>query len=219
MRDTILSLGCSYTDTNFKARGRLLKDVPASVTGGWPMWPQIFTERLSERDQVQYKLVNAGKAGTSMDFATEKFFENWLKYKDRLKVVLWGGTSYFRLEHFANGKKMAVNHFQDGRQYDSVGINPNYEKVDATIRELGCSDYLKNLAMRTKDKEMYLRQAKVNHERIVAIRDLCESNDVHFIFYPLIAPFTGGTYSEFGGRTRPLTRGEELNYISRIQLD
>lgn len=212
MKDVILTLGCSYTDPNFKSKNRLLEDAPPSVVGGWPMWPQIFTEKLSERDQVQYKLINAGLSGSGMDYQAEMFFEHWLEYKDSLKIVLWGGTSYFRFQHFSNGRKVAIQHYQDGRKERKLAY-PSYEKVTEKIAEYGCTEYLKNLAKQTGGDELYLRRAKVNHEMIVAIRDLCELNGTHFIFYPLINPFSGGTYKKVGGRTRRITQQETMNYF------
>ena len=206
MRDVILSLGCSYTTAGFVSSQSSLKDAPASVKGPWKMWPQIFTERLSERDQFKYTLINTGKSGSGMDFAGEKFFENWIKYKDRLKVVLWGGTGYFRFQSLHNGNiNIQLQHFSD----DKLGNDRSY----FAFFKKGELGYIEALASRTKDDALYLRQVKINHERLVCIKDLCESNDVHFIYYPLLAPFAGGTYSKFGGREHGITRGETMNYL------
>ena len=55
MRDVILALGCSFTDPNFRA-GNVPSEFPEHLRGGWKMWPEIFTDRLSERDGKKYKL-------------------------------------------------------------------------------------------------------------------------------------------------------------------
>ena len=199
MKNMILALGCSFTDKNFKS-SMLPANYPNEIKSGWPMWPQIFTERLIERDQKDYELRNVAKSGASMDYCVEKFFENWIVYKDRLKVVLWGGTNYFRLENFATGEKIMINQFSDE------------SKAKKTITDA----YLLDLARRTTSKQIYIRQAKINHERIVSIRDLCEGYNVDFLYYPLVPPFAEGkSYKKVGGRKYPIKRHEELNYLAK----
>ena len=138
------------------------------MVGGWPMWPQIFKEKLSERDGIEYKLINAGLSGSGMDYSAEKFFENWIKYKDSLKIVLWGGTGYFRFRQFDNGNKMhawvEIQNFADDKS-----------RKEKFLKYQVQGNYAKYIASSTKDKTIYLRRSKVNHEMIVSIRDLCES--------------------------------------------
>jgi hypothetical protein len=233
LRNVILSLGCSFTDEGFRSSRRELKDAPASVKGPWKMWPQIFKDRLSERDRLPYRLINAGGSGSSMDWAAEKFFENWIKYKDSLKVVLWGGTGYLRFQHFAIDEvTFNLNNYKDNQfhpspeskspfdGYTPFGGTADTKKMVQFSRRTSMADsftgmveYGCYLASTTKDDAVYLRQARVNHERLVCIKDLCESNDVHFIYYPLFSPFGGGTYEKLGGRRDSLTRGETMNYL------
>ena len=176
------------------------------MVGGWPMWPQIFKEKLSERDGIEYKLINAGLSGSGMDYSAEKFFENWIKYKDSLKIVLWGGTGYFRFRQFDNGNKMhawvEIQNFADDKS-----------RKEKFLKYQVQGNYAKYIASSTKDKTIYLRRSKVNHEMIVSIRDLCESYNVDFLYYPLIAPFSRSHRWDLGGQEHKLTRGETMNYL------
>ena len=222
MRNIILSLGCSYTADGFSSLRSELKDAPASVKGPWKMWPQIFKDKLSERDRSPYRLINDGRSGSSMDWAAEKFFENWIKYKDSLKVVLWAGTSYLRFQHFATDEvngSFNLNNYKDNQFHYSeevkfgefIGTRNRFASMADSFN--GMAEYGCYLASTTKDDAIYVRQAKINHERLVCIKDLCESYNVHFIYYPMFSPFGGGTYSKLGGRTQGLTRGETMNYL------
>ena len=85
MRDTILALGCSFTDPNFKA-GNVPADFPNHLKGGWKVWPEIFRDRLSERDGVEYKVMNIGKSGSGMDWHANAFFQHWTDYKKDIKA-------------------------------------------------------------------------------------------------------------------------------------
>lgn len=97
----ILALGCSYTDGSFcdthTVNGKHFRDLPL-VDVSWPMWPEIFTQKLNESQSVQYELLNLAKCGTGID----SMFANLTKViidpkiQNRIKYVLVGGTNFER---------------------------------------------------------------------------------------------------------------------------
>ena len=209
-KDTILALGCSYTDQSFEAKFAGSENVPRNVKTGWPMWPQLFQEKMIERDKKRYYLINAGKSGTSMEYASRMFFSNWVKNKDRLKVVLWGGTGYFRMDHFAHDwLHVSINHFGDNSKFTSSHFN----QTEHLMKKHGMEEYVKYSASRTINKEMYVRQCKINLEKIVTIRDLCQAHGVDFIYYPILSPYDSKTYKGVGGREQGMSTELQLQYL------
>ena len=71
-----MALGCSFTDPNYHCDDPSAKHLPENLKGGWPMWPEIFTERLSKKDNVEYTLINRGQSGSSMEYSSKNSFHN-----------------------------------------------------------------------------------------------------------------------------------------------
>ena len=213
MRDVVLALGCSFTDPNFRA-DNVPSEFPEHLRGGWKMWPEIFTDRLSERDGKKYKLVNLGKSGTSMQYAFRMFFEQWSAKKQFLKVVLWGGTQWSRLEHETRNFNTSISLFDDNRmRYANYKKDTNYLKLN------GMYEYVKFLAEDTKSDNSYIKNISVTLNKLVAVADLCRAYDIDFIFYPLLNPFTTGTYKDVGGRDKKMTAETALYLMMKAAPD
>ena len=217
MRDIVLALGCSFTDANFRA-DNVPSEFPEHLRGGWKMWPEIFTDRLSERDGKKYKLVNLGKSGTGMHYSYRKFLEQWTVKKEFLKVVLWGGTQWSRIEHETRRINSSVNWFDDNRiNFHEDG---NYHEENMNRLKLnGLYEYVKFLAGDTKSDKSYMKNLSLNLNRLVAVRDLCQAYEVDFIFYPLLNPFTTGTYEKVGGRKYRMTLEKSLDLMLKAAPD
>ena len=207
MRNIILALGCSFTDQHFIANN-VPKEFPKHLKGGWKMWPEIFKDRLSERDGKKYKLINVGRSGTSMQYSFRMFFEQWSTKKEFLKVVLWGGTQWSRLEHETRDFNASINHFDDNRNKYM-----NHKKDDSYLKLNGMYEYVKFLAQDTKSDNSYMKNLSLTLNKLVAVRDLCRAYEVDFIFYPLLNPFTAGTYNEVGGRKYKMTSEKSLDLM------
>tara|TARA_B100000282_G_scaffold201003_1_gene147222 strand:- start:1782 stop:2630 length:849 start_codon:yes stop_codon:yes gene_type:complete len=207
MRDIILALGCSFTDPNFYCDDPSAKHLPENLKGGWPMWPEIFTERLSKKDNVEYKLINRGQSASSMEYSSIEFFSNWTKNKDRLKAVLWGGTQLDRVDHLYHEYPFHLGWLAD---------IPEERKrtMDMTaMKDFGMYEYMHWLASETANSKIYVRQSKIWLNRLIGIRDLCEAHGVHFIYYPLLSFFTTDTYKNVGGRDTRIDQKLTMLYI------
>jgi len=221
-RDIVLGLGCSFTSPTFMAED-VPDDFPEHLKGGWKMWPEIFTDKLSEKDGKRYNHINLGRSGTSMDYSARKFFEAWAEYKDKIKIVLWGGTNFFRLEHFGKWDVYTslarYEDWADEERMMSAKEITQWVKVekqwDANLKEGGGNGYLLELCRLTKKDEIYEKQTNINFNRIMAIKDLCESNGVKFMYYQLIPLFGGSTFKNIGGRTEPMKPDKVMEILFR----
>ncbi len=205
-RNIILALGCSFTDANFRA-DNVPDDFPEHLRCGWKMWPEIFTDRLSERDGKKYKLINAGKSGSSNEYAFRMFFEQWSTKREFLKIVLWGGTMWWRLEHVTRNINVALSHFDDNNS--QLG----WKRTDNHMKLNGLHEYVKFLASDTRSDKSFMKNLSLTLNKLVAVRDLCQAYEVDFIFYPILNPFPSGTYEKVGGRKHIITAEKSLDLM------
>ena len=103
----IISVGCSFTDVNYRSR---LETIPEEERGGWPIWSDHFKTKLEEHYKTKYKIIHFGHSGASNEKALKFITESFAKYKDRIKFVLWGGTEFKRYWNFMSG----YNHNPNG---------------------------------------------------------------------------------------------------------
>ncbi len=216
MRNVILSLGCSFTDENFWSN-IVPSDYPDEIKGGWPMWPELFTKMLSERDSVEYKNVNLGKSGSGMDRMFWEFAEFWSKNNSKIKAVLWGGSSWLRFSHFVNNHNLNLAMYCDK---DAVNMNgryaSGYRKVTASF---GVDEYMEYIIKSTKEDTVFLKQAKINLNKLLMMRDLCESNSIDFMFYNLLMPLALGKSILMGGRETPVYSADQLMLLKNADVE
>ncbi len=194
MRNTILALGCSYTDPNYRAYHSFIPaDFPEHLKGGWKMWPEVFRDKLSERDGVEYKLINAGKSASGMDYQANEFFQHWVDYKNDLKIVLWGGTSWHRLYHITNKQRYSITDLADPKKPHIKKENYLNKRIER-MKADGMYEYAKSVALTLNSHEARKEIVRKYISMLVGIKDLCESNNVDFMFYQLLEPMTTSTF-------------------------
>lgn len=206
MKNTILALGCSFTDPDFRV-GFVPADFPEHLKGGWKMWPEVFRDRLSERDGVKYKLINAGQSASGMDWHANEFFQHWMDYKNDLKVVLWGGSSWYRFYHITNKQRYAATDLADPKFYSDQRLN---ERIDR-MKGDGMYEYTKSVALTLDSHEARKEIARKYISMLIGIKDLCESNNVDFMFYQLLEPMTAPSFNKINGSKDSINRAVQLN--------
>ena len=174
MRDMVLALGCSFTDPLFISGA----DIHHHLRAGWKMWPKIFTDKLSKRDGIEYELVNRGKSGAGQDWCATEFFEEWMNNKKRLKVVLWGGTSWYRMMHITNKARFGATDFSDPKWYNEDELKSRLERMKTD----GMYEYVKSVALSLRNRGSLLRIARKNINLLLSIKDMCETKDIDFMY-------------------------------------
>ena len=208
MRDTILALGCSFTDEKFRA-ANVPDDFPEHLKGGWKVWPEVFRDRLSERDGVEYKVMNIGKSGSGMDWHANEFFQHWTDYKNDIKIVLWGGSSWYRFYHMTTKERFAATDLSDPKFYNSPeeAINKRIDRM----KKCGMYEYTKSVAFSLNSHKAREEIAKKYMSMVVGIKDLCESTGVDFMLYQLLEPMTAPSFNHIGASKDSINRAVQLN--------
>ena len=215
-RNEIVSLGCSFTDENFKSN-IVPVDYPDEIKGGWPMWPELFTKMLSEKDGVEYKNVNLGKSGSGMDYCYTELASYWSKNNSKIKVVLWGGSSWLRFHHFVNNHNLNLAMYADK---DAVNLNGRYASGYRKItKSFGVDEYMEYIVKSTKEDTVFLKQGRINLNKLLMVRDLCKSNDVIFMYYNLLMPLALGKCSLMGGRETPIYSADQLMLLKNSDVE
>lgn len=109
----IISVGCSFTDTNFKSH---IRSLPDHERGGWPIWTDHFKDKLEKRHNTKYEIIHCGKSGFGNDYALAHISKNIARYGDRIKFVLMGGSEWHRYYNVLT--HMAVNPLASLRQHN-----------------------------------------------------------------------------------------------------
>ena len=142
MRDLIVATGCSFTNEKFRATS-VPEDFPEHLRGGWKMWPEVFKDNLSKADNYKYELINTAESGVGLEYAFDSLIELFHANKDRLKVMLWGGTDWLRVPHFTRRKHGwgNIRYFQDDA---NVHIPKEWEKKDNIQKEAQLNIHVNN---------------------------------------------------------------------------
>lgn len=77
-RNLLISIGCSYTDKNFKSCDDSLPD---NARGGWDMWPEIMAKDLG------LKSINCGYSGVGTDHMFNAFVSAISEYGDKIDTI------------------------------------------------------------------------------------------------------------------------------------
>ena len=178
----ILSVGCSYTDPNFKSH---LKYLPDHERGGWPIWTDHFKDKLEKYYNTKYEIIHCGRSGYGNDYALTKISQNIAKYGDRIKFVLMGGTEWHRYYDMITG--MCINPLASIRQHlrpmkiESDDFLKNWPKavhgaaISTNLAVYGQQDGREKMIM--KGSEIYWN-----------ILQLCKNNNITLLVYQLLIP-------------------------------
>jgi hypothetical protein len=92
----IFATGCSFTDPDFESTH---EDLPDIERGGWPMWPEIIKDKLNKEIRKPYELINVAKSGAGNEYILMSIQDALVKYGNRIKIILIGGTQWMRYHH------------------------------------------------------------------------------------------------------------------------
>ena len=71
----------------------------------------------------------------------------------------------------------------------------------------------------TKEDTVFLKQGRINLNKLLMVRDLCKSNDVIFMYYNLLMPLALGKCSLMGGRETPIYSADQLMLLKNSDVE
>lgn len=177
----ILAVGCSYTDPRFRSQCQGLSN---EERGGWPMWPEIFKNKLEKETGKSYRVINLAQSGFGSDALFRKIITGLAEYGDRVEIILWGGTQFHRrLEpiYMRPYNSMAYSFMKTvyrgtNNQPDNSWLNfceyAKYGTVEQEFTQRGMQNAM--------DAHLYLFWTLLN---------ICNSKKIKLLYYQLLAPF------------------------------
>ena len=179
----ILAVGCSYTDPKFRSQCQGLSN---EERGGWPMWPEIFKNRLEKETGKSYRVINLGRSGFGHDALFKRIITGLAEYGDSVEIILWGGTQFHRrLEpiHMRTYNSMAYSFMKTlykgpDNQSDNSWLNfceySKYGTIGGEFTQPGMQN--------TIDMEL---------GRFWTLLNICNSKKIKFLYYQLLTAFPG----------------------------
>lgn len=171
----IVALGCSFADPKYKSR---LEFLPPEKRGGWPAWPEHFKNKLEKRTGKSYELANLARSGFGHDYMFKVFTEYFAKNKDRIEIVLWGGTQFHRRLEVASM-----------RAYNAMATESLKAAMDDKGWHLFCEAGQHLLADREFTLMGMQNNINWNFSFLWSVLNICNSNKTKFLFYQLLTPY------------------------------
>lgn len=176
----ILAVGCSYTEPNFKSS---MENLPPEKRGGWPMWPELFKNKLEKETGKSYELINLAMGGTGHDYMFDQLIKYIVKYKDQISIILWGGTQFHRRMDgvFGLSYNSMAYHFMKNLSRASSSIGEGwihfceYSLIASAMREFSTFG-MKAII----DKNLSFIWLALN---------MCNNYNIKFLYYQLLSPW------------------------------
>ena len=228
MRDLIVATGCSFTDPKFKAVN-VPDNMPEHLRGGWKMWPEIFKDKISEEDNIKYKLINTAVSGASMQYCFESLLEFYHKEKDKIKFMLWGGTEFLRVPHYSrigngNGNlKWFCDPFSfkphidpNIRKNNKVGQRAFAKKI-SEIKSFG--PYLLEVVNDLKYSSTMQKIVRRQMDQILTILELCDKAGIIFLYNQILPPLlTPSAMTEYNGIPFKITYAKQTKLMAQASI-